>query len=128
MLERVVNQIAALAIVESRHRPLETFGAEARLGEAAKCAARLRSQRRYAARALSDAKRGRDFVGELLEHGLGLQKRMPVRPRQRRRSRCGNGGQKRTRCGRTAVAGIRIAEHALRGARSPSALHLEREL
>ena len=79
MLERVVDQFTALAIVESGKRPLEPLAAQARLGEAAERAARLSSQSGHAARALVQTKRRRDFIRQPLQRRPGLQQRKPMR-------------------------------------------------
>src|SRR6185437_1049297 len=112
----------ALAFVESRHRPPEALATQPRLRETAKGAARLGFERRYAARALAGAERRREFIRESLQRRCGVDECAPVRPRQRRRIM--GLGIRQQRAGRALapVARIRVAEHALIGARAPPAL------
>src|SRR6185437_1590133 len=78
VLERMVYQFTALAVVESRHRPLEALATQPRLRETAKGAARLGFERRYAARALAGAERRREFIRESLQRRCGVHECAPV--------------------------------------------------
>jgi hypothetical protein len=68
-LQRVVQNLAALSLVEAGYRLLEDASVEPRLGEAAKRTLRLSPERRDPVRSLVHPHRRSALIDQLLEHG-----------------------------------------------------------
>ena len=116
MLERLVQQLAALALVESGNRPLQGIGDQPGLRKSAKRAARLRPEGRHTAGPLAAPERGRRLIEEFLECGSRAREREPMRLRCGhvfRRQGAQGLRQDRTRRCAPAFAGIGAAEDAL---------------
>src|SRR5580698_6062974 len=134
-LQRVVQNLSALALVEARHWLLEHVRVEPRLGEAAKRTLRLSPERRDSARSLLRPHGRSTLIDQLLERGRLDLLRQPERRRRhgrrlgrhgisrrerwRQRRTLAELGEQRTRRHMATLSRVGAAENARSSARHP---------